>query len=443
MAFLTLLSNFLALIFSLGFVPLSQTHAADCPYRCEVLRDIARQGLDQNTVEHDGKRYITAGAYQYRSIWTRDFSYSVPGFLADQRRDEVRHQLELILSFAKPDGLLPKGIDTMNLESRIIRFTFRKIFHIPKHSLPFKKTGKMVATYTDSLGSQASDSALLIILAVIQYDKQAAAGLDPAPSLLATHQTQLLQLFHYAKRMIKVEDGLLHQKAFSDWQDSVKREGASFLNNLLYLEVLKTMQGHEAFAIENKEIVTFQDQLERHFWDQTGGVFRSMQHGPHVSLEGNLFAIDWGLVTGEKAKELYANLKKHYLWVGKTGYPGFPTYPKYPRQDKGIHVKLVHLEGYHEDIYWSWLMAMSAKIAYKMGDWEEGERISAKIQELAIRDQTINEVYRHDDQFRPFKTWAFEGEGPFTWGCSKILEMLEERARAAKAMTPELLILRP
>lgn len=92
-----------------------------------------------------------------------------------------------------------------------------------------------------------------------------------------------------------------------------------------------------------------------------------------------------------------------------------------------MQVKVVGLREYHGNLFWSWLMAYSGKVAKKMGDDELYGKIEQTLQTMAQRDGVIHEIYTNDDEHAPFKTRLYFSEGPFSWGASSVIEMLMQQ----------------
>jgi hypothetical protein len=155
------------------------------------------------------------------------------------------------------------------------------------------------------------------------------------------------------------------------------------------------------------------------FYEPISGLFVSMAGRDNISLEGNLWAIEYGLI--KDPKSLYENLKKHPLFtLGPV--PGFATFPSYTKDDTYIQVKVVGLQEYHGNMYWSWLMGFSAKVAFLMGDNEMATKIKLAIGKVLVRDQVVNEIYRHKPELPPFRSAFYQSEYPFSWGSAFILD---------------------
>ncbi|MGZ3692180.1 MAG: hypothetical protein ACXVAX_11800, partial [Pseudobdellovibrio sp.] len=137
-------------------------------------------------------------------------------------------------------------------------------------------------------------------------------------------------------------------------------------------------------------------------------------------LEGNLWAIEFNLIANKDI--LYKNLLNHPLY---TAYkiPGFATFPSYTLDDTYIQVKVVGLQEYHGKIYWSWLMAYSAKIAYMMKDMKTFNAVYAALNKVVLRDHSVVEIYNNDAELTMFSSPLYTAESPFSWGSGFVVDL--------------------
>src|ERR1700743_2359824 len=96
--------------------------------------------------------------------------------------------------------------------------------------------------------------------------------------------------------------------------------------------------------------------------------------------------------------------------------------PDYPARARNWTAWIAGLGHYHDRTAWSWLTAMSAKVAARMGDSAEADRIMNGLASLAARDATIVEIYEPSKQMRPWHRWLYHSEQPFSWGAAPTSE---------------------
>lgn len=229
-----------------------------------------------------------------------------------------------------------------------------------------------------------------------------------------THLPAFRKIFDFYKT--KKIAGLIKQHEHADWQDSARRSGFTFFTNLLYYHMAR-----EYKFLNDIELTQLRNKIVEVFYDKKMGVFLSMAGRNNVSLEGNLWAIEHNLIAHPEI--LYRNLTNHPLYT-KYKLPGFATYPSYTGADTYIQVKVVGLQEYHGNLYWSWLIAYAAKIAHRMNDIPTYNRIHANLNEVLQRDQVVYEVYSNNADLTPFKSLFYKSESPFSWGSAFILDMV-------------------
>ncbi len=400
--------------------PINQTENQKFPW----LHYIAKASLEQNIVNIKSGRYLVAGEHQFSSLWTRDFCFSVKGLLLSGNADVVKSQLnKLIKSKRLQDSLIPRTLDSISAQIRVF-VTTTSAGRIPMKLIsPLRDP--LRPEYTDQYGSAAIDSNILFIYAALSYVKY-----TNDYKWWYDNQKALKQIYDFY--LTRIVDGFIYQEKFSDWQDSVNRSGFTFYTNLLYYLVSKDLEDFAYFNVSPKANAILRQKLIQTFYDDKVGIFNGVVGRNLYSLEGNLLAIENNLFENEeRTKELYFSLKKHPLWSDKVDLPGIATYPNYPSNWVSPFLKFVGLRNYHGAIYWSWLIAYSAKISYLMDDSTEGARILTKLQEVAMRDGAIYEIYRQKDNLPIWNSFLYKSEGPFSWGSGLTIEALNT-AESAK-----------
>jgi len=390
------------------------------------LAGIAASSLAANIHDLDEGPFLSAGKNQFKSLWTRDFCWSVKGLLASGRSDVVKNQLDTLLGQLQPGThLLPRTLDTMDPKKRVLLASLSRVLPFIKPEQPLE--GPLHPEYQDQNGQIAIDGNALAILATLDYVD--ATG-DRA--FLAAHQAELVEALRFYDA--HMQGGLVTQPPFSDWQDSVKREGATFYTNVLYQRVLERLQGNPAFGITADQVQAHRQATDAAFFDASTGMYRSVAGRPQVSLDGNLLAIDLGYLAPDSARAgaVYAAVKASPFW-SRTGTPGFDTYPDYAATDRSLSVNLSGLGHYHDELQWSWLMALSGKVAIEMGDLEGAHKSLGKLQQLAQRDGGIAEIYTAGAEAKPVSTLLYRSEQPFSWGAAYAVDALATLARRAGA----------
>ncbi|TPW19153.1 MAG: hypothetical protein FD126_2969, partial [Elusimicrobia bacterium] len=183
---------------------------------------IAARSLRANIREVAGpdgrpRRLVVAGPGQFGSVWTRDFAWSVEGLLIAGEDRAVRDTLDALLSAQRPDGLVPRLLDTRWPWARFARAVLKERLDLRPPLVPNFRSDQLV---------HAFDANALLVWAACDYavrrDELAWAGLV-LPRLEAA-------LGWYAGCEV---DGVVVQPPCSDWKDKLKaRRGAVFYTNL-------------------------------------------------------------------------------------------------------------------------------------------------------------------------------------------------------------------
>lgn len=257
------------------------------------------------------------------------------------------------------------------------------------------------------------DSNLLFLLAAAQIGDE---------RWLQQKESSLRKIYAFYENYF--QDSLLLQPPFSDWQDSARREGARMYINFIYLRSAIALTRKGLNIATEKELTQRRRLLFETFFDPASGLFRDQAGGNQFSLETQLWIIESGIFPEIGRETLYANLKKHPLW-NQAALPGIPVWPPYPRREVSWSTRLVGLRGYHDHYHWSWLMGESAKVAFLMNDFEEGNRILNSLEEAAAG--TIHEIYLiKNETLKPMHSPLYVSESPFTWGAAKIIEAIKQ-----------------
>jgi glycogen debranching enzyme len=380
------------------------------------LRAVAERSLAGNIIELDSGPVLRAGSRQFQALWTRDFCFGARGLAAIGRADVVRSHLALLLAHLREaDGLVPKYFDSLSIYVRYFKLTLLgKTSEVQEPLTPGFKAG--IPPH------ESIDSNALVLLVADDYARRSG---DRAWWDL--HEPALVKAYRYYDPFL--EGGILRQGAFADWQDSVNRAGWTFYTNILYAAASERLLEREAFGISRAALAQQREAIRQRFFEPATGLYHSIAGEPYVSLDGLLLAIDLGVfpAASQEARALYAALQAHPLWTGKAGIPGFATFPNYPDAWVDPSVRWFGVRHYHDSVYWSWLLALSAKVAGTMGDDESRERILSRLEEAARRDGAICEIYHPDPELKPYRSRLYRPESPFSWGAGMILDALSAR----------------
>lgn len=367
--------------------------------------DIAKPALEKNIVRLNAGSFLSAGANQFRSFWTRDFCFSSRGLLAIGRQDVVKNQLNYLLSHRRADGLVPLYIDSMKPTDRVIAGV---VLHALNLNPALPLTNGINAFYLVNNKYEAIDSNLMVLYAAKMYMNKTNDTV-----WFNQHLSAFRHVFNFYRS--KINDSLIQQPEHADWQDSAKRQGKTFFTNLLYYQVAR-----DYGFLSADDLLKLRNKIVEVFYDRRSGLFRSMAGRNNISLDGNLWAIEYNLIANTDI--LYRNLTHHALFNAYS-LPGFATYPSYSDEDMYLQVKVVGLREYHGRLLWSWLMAYAAKIAYLKHDQANFQKIYSELERMINRDRTVFEIYNNDREKMPFSSMLYTSESPFSWGAAFVIDL--------------------
>jgi hypothetical protein len=335
------------------------------------LREIAEASLRANIIPTAQGTLCVAGAHQFKTLWTRDFCYAVPGMLALGLDDLVRRQLRVILSFMRTDGLLPRGLDVTSPKVRVLNAVLgNPLKEFLSYSQPLRPE------YLGEHRTVAFDSNMLWLYcsSIAKFE-----GETPQKKLLSVYERD--------------SEGLYDQPKYSDWMDSLKRKGPQLL---FHLQMWRTLR---ALGIET-------DSLSR--------VIKSRWFGDEMwareSTDSLLLSLELGF--GE-AQALVDEV---------LGRPvGVPA-PEQPVSEVSFTARAVGLRHYHDGFAWSWLAADTARVMRKYAP-DFADAIIQELTKLCVNEGAVPEIYVAGTD-KAVRTKFYKSEMPFSWGSGKILEAL-------------------
>ena len=335
------------------------------------LREIAQASLRANIIPTTHGTLCVAGAHQFRTLWTRDFCYAVPGLLKLGHEDLVRRQLRVILSFVRTDGQMPRGLDVTSPKVRVLNALMNNpLKNFIAYSQPLR------AEYVGEHGTVAYDSNVLWAWAA------ALSKYDGAPL------TKVLSIYE------RNTDGLYEQPKYSDWMDSLRRRGPQLL---FHLQMWRTLR---ELGIETDSL----SRVIRAKW------FNDENRWVIESTDTLLLAIELGF--GETSS-LVSEVKRRPV--------GVPSIEQ-PLSEVSLTTRIAGLRHYHDGFAWAWLAADTARVLLPHAP-EFSETILTELEKLCVNEGAVPEIYVAGTD-RAVRAKLYKSEMPFTWGAAKVLEAL-------------------
>lgn len=405
--------------------------------------EICRQGLQKNVerVAHGGRDYdlLLTGALHYRVLWIRDFCMSVPGALAAGLNRTVRDTIDMIFLMQRPDGLIPRIVDSSKL-----RFKARFFVNLVGVSPRFE--GPLEPSYLSEHGVISVDGNALVVWAAAHYfemtgDREAAERWwEPAKKAMA-----FLEQNHGV-------DGLIgKQPPFADWKDSVGRTGrVSFVNTWFVIAMRelarlgRALGKPEAGFLEARSETALKS-YRSFFWDSSSRRIRNFESDSRFVADANLLAITYGLVSRSEGEAILEQMKRTPLWMP---LPGRATWPSYHAGIKSWTTRVGGIADYHDELFWLWLTAIAGRAEVALGNLEGGELVLDRTLSLVSKWGGVFEVYeaQHEDErdfspegLKPVWRILCRAEVPFTWSAAMILE-LDAAVQAARQKSSYLAI---
>ncbi len=331
-----------------------------------------------------GPEGIFAGGTHFRNYWARDSCFASLAALSLGDRAIVKKNIDTFLRHQRSDGAIP-----MRIGARWII--------LPLLGLP---STQGVSYTEDKRGHDVLDSNLLIVVAARAYVE----SVDDA-KFKKTIIPRLEKSLEWASANAG-EDGLLIEKSYSGWMDSVKKSGATLYSNLLFWKALKDMAAITGVRKYGQRAVAVRKSMMDVLWN--GEFLDDWVDGK----KHNFFAIGehalaclWGFFSEKKRLAIEKKLSSI-----PANHP--PSLPPYPRGVQSISMRLISMGGYHAAVQWLWVEAIRLAAIkknypreYKIGM----ERLAASILHYGV----CHEIY--DMNGAPFRSLAYSSERPFAW----------------------------
>lgn len=349
------------------------------------------------------KLILCAGLRHFREPWARDTGFASFGLVELEAYHAVQEALEVFLLTQSPEGQFPVKIHSTHFLERYLYSLLNREQPIDRPIYPRYKT----AHNTISL-----DGNSLLILAILNYARRS-ANLD----FIHTWWQALKNALAWLATHVREEDGLLHQGAFTDWADSIARQGKVLYTNVIYWKALHEMAdtatnlGYaEDYAVLSSQARRILRSINAHFWRPDLGYFITSQFFDNLSSSGNLLAIAWGMATPEQSHAILDAMRYFGMAIP---VPTKATHRAYPRKFIALENRLAGTADYHTYFAWLWLGAWHVIALARMQRMEEARELLYNMSRVIVRDGAVHEVYRPDGHYA--STIWYTSESPLTW----------------------------
>ncbi len=356
----------------------------------------------------NGRTVLSAGARQFRSVWTRDFCFASGGLLALGEASAVRDTLDEILQNRRADGLYPRLLDSYGTLTHFSRAFFKGSIPLVHPLRPNFISDHLVLSI---------DSNALAVWTAGRYalhtgDRAWAESVLPA----------LSQGMRWYEAVLT--DGLVQQPPFSDWKDTIAaRRGAVFFTQLLLWQAQRAMASlldltgkAETSPPWRERARALAARMRSEFWDEEGGFFKDTVSHPVFSSDGNLAAVAWGFATEEESTRILKALDG----LGLMTPIGPRAAQPYPLSEKGWLSLFAGILGYHDGYVWVWNSALALSAFQRMGLLDRRKALLDGLCRMLSEQGELGEVYHADGT--QVRTWLYRSESPFSWSSGMFLD---------------------
>ncbi|GAB4581311.1 MAG: hypothetical protein Fur0022_40580 [Anaerolineales bacterium] len=376
----------------------------------KIAEQNLREGLERRRLPDGTERLILcAGIRHFREPWARDTGFASYGLVELNELQAAKEALEVFLLTQNETGQFPVKIHSTH-------FLERYLYSILKREQPVDRP--ISPRYITAHNTISLDGNALLIIGILNY-----AFRSGDYAFVRQYWPNLLKALAWLETHVKEEDSLLHQGAFTDWADSIARQGKILYTNVIYWKALLDMAevaqtcGHpDDRRLLGEKARHVREAINAHFWRPDLGYYVTSQFFDNLSSGGNLLAIAWGLASPEQAHTILDAMR--YFGMG-TPVPTKAVHRAYPRQFIAIENRLAGIADYHTYFAWLWLGAWHVIALAHMRRLEEARELLYNMSRVIVRDGAVHEVYRPDGHYA--STFWYTSESPLTWSAGMFI----------------------
>jgi GH15 family glucan-1,4-alpha-glucosidase len=346
---------------------------------------------------------LNAGPRNFREPWARDFGFASYGLMALGESRAIRENLEVFFLHQLPDGQFPIKVHSTNVPTRYLHSLLKREQPIYNPLRPRYFSGHKTVSL---------DGNPLLVIAAVEYIRRC-----QDEEFKERYWPAIKQGILWLEKYALTEDGLLHQGPFSDWADSIARQGRVLYTNVLYWKALHELseageqfgQAQEAqdFRIKAEQV---KSAINDYFWRPELGYYVTSQEFENLNTSGNLLAVAWDLATHEQGHSILDAM--HRLGLANP-VPTRPVHSPYPKRYIAIENRLGGIGYYHTDAAWIWIGAWHVIAAQHLGRTDEARDLLDRMARVIVRDGEVHEVYAPSGRY--ISTLLYTSEAPLTW----------------------------
>lgn len=369
-----------------------------------------RAGIEKRRLPNDQEKLVLcAGLRNFREPWARDLAFASFGLVELNEFQAVRESLEVFLINQRLSGQFPVKVHSTTVLDRYLHSLFKREQPVDAPLRP---------KYITAHNTISLDGNALLVIAVLNY-----AARSGDTEFGRSHWAALKRAVAWLETHALEADDLLHQAPFTDWADSIARQGRVLYTNVVYWKALAELALLAPLCGEPEDEARFAAkvrQLKRaindHFWREELGYFVTSHIFDNLSSSGNLLAIAWGLTTPAQAHAILDNMG-HFKMAEPV--PTQVVHRAYPNKFIALENRLGGLAHYHTSAAWLWLGAWHVIALARMERLAEAEALLYRISKVIVRDGAVHEVYAPDGNY--LSTFWYTSEAPLTWSAGMVV----------------------
>jgi glycogen debranching enzyme len=383
-----------------------------------IATDNLRAGIERRRLESGEEKWVLcAGLRNFREPWARDFGFASSGLMELGLWDVTREGLEVFFLTQHENGQFAVKVHSTSVLDRYLHSLFKR--EQPIHA-PIRP--KFITAHnTISLDGNG-----LLIIAALNY-----ATRNKDAEFVREHWSSLLRALSWLDGFADA-DGLLQQGAFTDWADSVDRQGKVLYTNMIYWKALQEMaNAAQTFGDERTRQALIQragmvhDAVQAYFWRDDLGYFVTSKLFNNLSSAGNLLAIAWGLATESQGHQILDAMR---FFAMAEPVPTQTVHRAYPRKFIAIENRLGGIADYHTYFAWLWIGGWHVIACTKLGRYQEAQELLYRMSRAIVRDGEVHEVYAPTGRFAS-NLW-YTSEAPLTWSAGMFVHAYHVLERA-------------
>jgi glycogen debranching enzyme len=328
-----------------------------------------------------GKHGIYAGSTHFHDYWCRDSMFASLGALAIGDYEIVGKTLDNFLNNLREDGHVAMRIGSTSQILRYLGFP-------TKHGVHHRQ---------DKGNNSVYDSNSLLLIVAQIYEHKSGRMLD---------REKMKEVVRWLDDHDR--DGLLHEKKYASWDDSLKLTGARLYTNVCYYKALLAAADLLTNPIYLKRAEHTKSEIQK-WWN---GDYFSDGANAACMPGGNLLAIIWGVCEREQSDKILKRIADRDSIVPPAGF-WHPTW-----REVFLPFYLINMTDYHGKMEWSWLAGAEIAAYRSLGNNKEADKRYEAVLGLIERYGTLYEVYEED---RPVNRLIYRSEKDFAWGLGMLL----------------------